>query len=93
MNILELNNSFAIPNQITFKSGKGNLPIAEISNNVASATVSLYGAHVLSYKPKNEKEILWLSEKCMFEVGKPIRGDSSLLSVVWSAPLEFNKTG
>jgi D-hexose-6-phosphate mutarotase len=74
MTLTELNDRFAIPGQLKFKEGKGNLQVAEISNTLAIATISLYGAHVLSFQPKGQKELLWLSEKSHFEVGKPIRG-------------------
>jgi glucose-6-phosphate 1-epimerase len=74
MTLAELNTRFAIPEQLTFKAGKGNLPIAEISNKFATATLSLYGAHVLSFQPKGQKDLLWLSNKSYYEIGKPIRG-------------------
>jgi len=50
------------------------LPVYHIENPYAEAEISPYGAHVLSYTPKGEKDLLWLSEKSWFEEGKPIRG-------------------
>lgn len=50
------------------------LPVFHIENPFAEAEISPYGAHVLSYTPKGEKDLLWLSGKSWFEEGKPIRG-------------------
>jgi len=74
MNIEELNKQFAIRNHVSFEEGQGNLPVAKIINAFAASTVSLYGANVLSYIPKGQADVLWLSSKSAFEVGKPIRG-------------------
>jgi len=53
---------------------RNGLPVLHIKNPYAEAEVSLYGAHVLSYIPKGEKDLLWISGKSWFEEGKPIRG-------------------
>lgn len=74
MNLIELNKSFAIPGQLEFKSGKGDLPVAIINTPDSDAQVSLYGGHVLSFIPKGERDILWMSPNSYFEIGKPIRG-------------------
>ena len=69
-----LNTEFAIPDHISFKSGPGDLTIAEISNSHATATVALLGAHVMSYQPKGHGPVLWMSKHSHVEVGRPIRG-------------------
>jgi glucose-6-phosphate 1-epimerase len=46
----------------------------EINNKLASAKISLQGAHIYSYKPKGKDELFWLSELSEFEKGKAIRG-------------------
>jgi len=74
MNIKELNQKYAIPRHIEFIRGKGGLPTAIIINGLASSEVCLYGAHVLKYQPKDQKDVLWMSDKSFFEEGKPIRG-------------------
>jgi len=53
---------------------RNGLPVLHVKNPYAEAEISLYGAHVLSYIPKGEKDLLWLSAKSWFEEGKPIRG-------------------
>lgn len=74
MNCSELNAKFAITGQMEFVEGKGKLPVALITSRHAKAEVSLYGAHVLSFVPDGQKDVLWLSPQSMFESGKPIRG-------------------
>lgn len=74
MTLQNLNQQFGIPQHIEFREGKGGLPTAFIANSFASASVTLYGAHVVSYVPHNEKDLLWLSPLSAFEPGKPIRG-------------------
>ena len=53
---------------------RNGLPVFHVTNPYAEAEISPYGAHVLSYTPKGEKDLLWISEKSWFEEGKPIRG-------------------
>lgn len=74
MSIEALNHKFGIGSRLTFEEDENGLTLVKISNNAAKAVVSLYGAHVLSYQPTNEKEVLWLSRASKFEVGTPIRG-------------------
>ncbi|MDQ7989311.1 MAG: D-hexose-6-phosphate mutarotase [Candidatus Dactylopiibacterium sp.] len=40
----------------------------------AEATVLLHGAHLVSWKPAGDRERLYLSDKAVFEDGKPVRG-------------------
>lgn len=54
-------------------AGKGLCLIVENSN--ATAVISLFGAHLLSYINKaDNKERLWLSEAAIFDNKTPIRG-------------------
>ena len=74
MNLQELNKQYAKPGKIEFIKGNGELTIAKLTSKHATAEVCLYGAHVLSFKPNNQDDLLWLSEKSFWEPGKPIRG-------------------
>jgi glucose-6-phosphate 1-epimerase len=73
MNTNQLNQQYAISGHIDFKEENG-LIVAKVANGLASATISLYGAHVQSYQPNGQKEVLWMSPQSAFEVGTPIRG-------------------
>lgn len=72
--IEDLNKRFGIRGQITFKSGSGGLAVADINNQYATATVFLHGAHVTSFRPKGQGEVLFLSGLSRFESGIAIRG-------------------
>ncbi len=61
-------------NAIQIKAGAGGIPVIEISNQQARATVSLQGAHLLSWIPEGEGEVIWLSEDAVFAKGKSVRG-------------------
>ena len=74
MDINQLNQKFAIPGHLVFTTGQGGLTVAQIQNKLAAATISLYGAHVQSYIPTSQIELLWMSPASAFEKGKPIRG-------------------
>nr|WP_253910213.1 D-hexose-6-phosphate mutarotase [Vibrio aestuarianus] len=38
------------------------------------ACISLFGGQLLGYRPSNEKDVIWLGEKAVFDKSKPIRG-------------------
>ena len=73
----QLNEKFALQNgdnYLRFKTGKDGMIVIEIQNNQASAIISLQGAHLLSWIPKGEEDVIWLSEDASFAPGKSIRG-------------------
>lgn len=73
----DLNKNFSFQdgnNHLCFKTGEGNIPVVEIQNAQASAIISLQGAHVLSWKPRDEDDVIWLSSEATFASGKSIRG-------------------
>ncbi|MCF6175997.1 MAG: D-hexose-6-phosphate mutarotase [Victivallaceae bacterium] len=72
-NITELNNRFSVDG-IKFITGTGEMPVIEIANRFAAAKVALHGAHVMSYTPVGEDDLLWMSRSSWFEPNKPIRG-------------------
>ena len=59
---------------ITFKTLSSGITVLTLCNKHATAEVSLYGGQVLSFKPKNKNDILFVSEKSLFTPGKAIRG-------------------
>jgi glucose-6-phosphate 1-epimerase len=74
VDIASLNKKYGIAGKIEFTSGQGGLPAAIITNEFAKASVAIYGAHVLNYRPKGQEEVLWMSSLSTFEEGNPIRG-------------------
>lgn len=49
-------------------------PVFEIDHPTCKARVALHGAHVMSWKPRDEDEVLYLSPDSVFKEGKAIRG-------------------
>ena len=77
IDIEKLNTSFSLKsenNQLSFINGIGDIPLVEIKNKYATATISLQGAHILSWKPHSEDEVIWLSKDASFAIGKSVRG-------------------
>ena len=72
--VTTLNRYFGIPEQVNFKDGPGGLTVAEVTNSLASATIALQGAHVMTWAPQGESPVLWLSRAAKFAPGKSIRG-------------------
>lgn len=75
--IEDLNKNFSFQDEnsyLVFKNGQADIPVIEIKNDQASATISLQGAHVLSWKPRDKDDVIWLSNDATFSAGKSIRG-------------------
>jgi glucose-6-phosphate 1-epimerase len=69
-----LNMRYGIAGQVSFKDGPGGLTMAEVANAHATATIALQGAHVMTFVPRGEQPLLWLSAFAKFAPGKSIRG-------------------
>ncbi len=75
MDIAQANDEFGIPGVLAICAGNGGLPLISIENGFASASVSIHGAQVLSYRPLTEREdLLFVSRQASFEPGKAIKG-------------------
>lgn len=74
VDIEKLSDIFSIEGNVKFARLKNNLIYLTVTNKFADAQICLYGAHVMSYRPHNSEEILWMSPKSNFQVGQPIRG-------------------
>lgn len=51
-----------------------DFPIIRIDTPLCTAEVSLYGAHLLSWAPKGQKPVIYMSPKAVFKKGKALRG-------------------
>lgn len=69
-----LNERFGAPGRLVFTAGPGGFPVAEISNDHATATVALHGAQPLAFQPRGQAPVLWVSRQAAFAPGKAIRG-------------------
>ena len=69
-----LNQRFGAPGRVAFRSGEAGLPLAALVNRYGACEVSLYGGHVLGYRPVGHGPVLFVSKASLYEPGKPIRG-------------------
>ena len=75
MTVEQLNQKIAIPDQVKIIEGKGGFPVVEVSNEKATAKISVYSGHVISFKPAGEAEdLLFLSDKAYYKEGKAMKG-------------------
>ncbi len=68
-----------------------DLPCYVLTCGEAPAVISSYGAHLLSYKPKAEVEVIYLSPEAVWQNNTPIRGGVPVCWP-WFGPVaaEFN---
>ena len=73
--IQKLNRNFGVAGQLNFRENEGGLLIAEISNEQATASLCLQGAHLMVWQPKSQAvPVVWLSRDARLLPGKSIRG-------------------
>ena len=70
----DLNRRFEIPGIARIVDGRGGLPCVQVSSPRASGEIYLHGAHVTSWKPAGNEEVLYLSSKSKWQDGAAIRG-------------------
>ena len=67
------------------KAGDAGLPMIVVENGLGRAVIALQGAHLMAFKPAGQREMFWVSPKCVLEAGKPIRGGIPLC-LPWFGP-------
>ncbi|OHT14824.1 putative glucose-6-phosphate 1-epimerase [Tritrichomonas foetus] len=56
------------------RTSKNGLSILSFKTPLVETSLTLHGAHLLSWKPKDQDEVLYLSETAIFDKSKAIRG-------------------
>lgn len=59
---------------VSLVEGPGGIPVIEVDNSHATASISLLGANLLAWAPHGQEAVIWLSDDAKFEAGKSIRG-------------------
>ena len=57
-----------------YRQAEAGFKLLRIKNNRCSALASLQGAQILSFIPKNQPDLLWVSPNAIIETGTAIRG-------------------
>ena len=55
-------------------AGEAGLPVLLVENAHGRAVIALQGAHVLAFRPMDQREMLWLSPRCKLQPDTAIRG-------------------
>ena len=63
-----------LPPSVSQKEIVPGYPVFEIAHATCEARVALHGAHVMSWRPADEEEVLYLSPDAVYKEGKAIRG-------------------
>lgn len=69
-----LNDRFAIADHLELSAGRGGVAIVEIQNDLAEATISLEGGHIITFRPRDQNSVLWHSPFVPLNQDKTIRG-------------------
>jgi D-hexose-6-phosphate mutarotase len=69
-----LNERFSIRHHLAFREASG-LIVAEVDNALATASICLQGAHLMTWRPNSQAQpVVWLSPLARLAPGKSIRG-------------------
>ncbi len=72
--IEQWNTNYGIAGQVAFLNGRGDMPVVEICNEFATASIALQGAHVLGFQATGQEPLIWMSDNAAFAPGKSLRG-------------------
>ncbi|MBB3048729.1 D-hexose-6-phosphate mutarotase [Litorivivens lipolytica] len=70
----DLNSRFPANSHWHFSEPAPGIVLLHIHSDTSTATISLYGGQVLSFRPRNQDDLLWVSDDAHFAEGKAIRG-------------------
>lgn len=66
-----LNQKYALDGKLAFCQREDGFIYADVTANGAKAQILLYGAHLMSFVPAGEEEVLWMSPEANLLRGKP----------------------
>lgn len=69
-----LKSRFAHADFLSFAEVAPGFITVKVTTAFSTATIALQGAHVMTWQPKGQKPVIWLSKAAKFAPGKSIRG-------------------
>jgi len=69
-----LNDEFGIAGQLAFRDAGDGFIVIDINNSHCTASVALQGAHLMTWNPRGEQPVIWMSPVAKLAAGKSIRG-------------------
>ena len=73
MDLTQLSTISALSDSVTIEQ-LDDVKIVRVRHSKAEAAISLHGGHVLSFKPTQGEELIWMSKDAIFHPDKAIRG-------------------
>jgi glucose-6-phosphate 1-epimerase len=70
----DLNRRFGIADTLHFEELSSGFIVVRVVNTFGAAKIALQGAHVMTWQPRGQRPVIWLSEQAKFALGKSIRG-------------------
>ena len=78
-NVASLNRTYSRHKKLFFEEGPGGFPLVQIRTERGSATLAMYGAQLIAFKPAHaEHDLFYLSDDAVYQAGKAIRGGAPL---------------
>ncbi|HKI59743.1 MAG TPA: D-hexose-6-phosphate mutarotase [Mariprofundaceae bacterium] len=74
MSAQSLNREFGIDGELTFRDAGDGFIVIDIENKSCTASVAMQGAHLMTWQPKGEEPVIWMSPVATLAKGKSIRG-------------------
>lgn len=72
--ISTLNNDFGIDGVLSFRDAGDGFVVIDVSNGHCDASIAVQGAHLMTWQPKGEEPVIWMSPVAKLAAGKSIRG-------------------
>ena len=72
--ISTLNETFGIAGVLSFSDAGDGFVVIDINNSHCTASIALQGAQLMTWSPKDEQPVIWLSPVAKLAEGKSIRG-------------------
>ncbi|MFN6961769.1 MAG: D-hexose-6-phosphate mutarotase [Rhodocyclaceae bacterium] len=72
--LAELQLRFAAADFLSFAEIAPGFIVVDVTTPFSSARIALQGAHLMTWQPKGQKPVIWLSQAAKFVPGKSIRG-------------------
>jgi glucose-6-phosphate 1-epimerase len=70
----QLARRFELPGVLRFEQLPGGLAVIRVDSALGTASVMVQGAQVISYQPRGESPLIWLSGRARYVAGKSVRG-------------------
>ena len=74
LSISELNHQFGLDGVLSFKDAGDGFVVIDVESKLCQASIALQGAHLMTWQPKGEAPVLWMSPVASLTKGASIRG-------------------